>query len=70
MNLYERLKPEVKDKIDNYEYKAIASRLIDELKEKTNILDLSFGNVIPMFDINEGFIYEICITTLNDYFID
>jgi len=57
MNLYERLKPEVKDKIDNYEYKAIASRLIDELKEKTNIL-------------NEGFIYEICITTLNDYFID
>ena len=68
MNLYERLKPEVKEKIENYQYPTIKNHLIEELKEKRTILHLTFENAMNITEMNNDKIYKLDIITLKNYF--
>ena len=53
MNLYDRLKPEVKEKIENYKHQAISRMLVNDLKElKTQCYDsISVSNAFDLFNI-------------------
>ena len=53
MNLYDRLKPEVKEKIENYKYQGIANSLINDLEElNTRYYDkISVSNAFDLFNI-------------------
>ena len=68
MNLYDRLKPEVKEKIDNHEYDSIARSIFEELEIKKVEIDLTFNTVFNLYFILGENILEINVITLCSFF--
>jgi len=61
MTLYERLKPSLRDQLDDVraEYPNIHDSLITELKEKRFYVDLKYGDVINLEEFLGRPIYEM-----------
>lgn len=61
MTLYERLKPSLRDQLDDFraEYPNIHDSLITALKENEFYVDLKYGDVINLEDILGQPIYEM-----------
>lgn len=61
MTLYERLKPSLRDQLDDFraEYPNIHDCLITALKENEFYVDLKYGDVINLEDILGQPIYEM-----------
>ena len=72
MNLYDKLKPEVKEAIKNYEYQAISNDLVYDLKRlETAAWDLmSFRNASRLHDIMNVRTWEMSYITLEKFFIE
>ena len=72
MNLYDKLKPEVKEAIKNHEYQAISNDLVYDLKRlETAAWDLmSFRNASRLHDIMNVRTWEMSYITLEKFFIE
>ena len=72
MNLYDKLKPEVKEAIKNHEYTAISNDLVYDLKRlETAAWDLmSFRNASTLHDIMNVRAWEMSYITLEKFFIE
>lgn len=69
-NLFERLKPEYREKIIDYWGEDYGNLICDELKKSSCLNDLTFGTVKHIYWPNYGFFNDIDTLNLNALFYE